>query len=89
MATVSFIKSQRNMNGKIYCEECVTCHLMPIIEENHADGDCTFWPDMASCKHAKAATELFDEKMLFQGTSFFCKTGAAADEKDQKVLART
>ncbi|MEE4247401.1 MAG: hypothetical protein V2I33_18480 [Kangiellaceae bacterium] len=49
------------MNKEIYASECVRKQLLPFIEKNHSDGNCLFWPDLASCHYAKDVVNTFND----------------------------
>jgi transposase len=40
------------INRWIYRDECLKPKLLPFIKQYHADNNCIFWPDKASCHYA-------------------------------------
>ncbi len=59
-----FCQSKQAMNGEIYQKHCIKDHLVPFLNENHADGSYYFWPDLASAHYAKKTVDLFEEKNI-------------------------
>lgn len=57
-----FFCHSNSMNKEIYAKECIRKRLLPFIEDQHSDGNCLFWPDLASCHYARDVLNTFAEE---------------------------
>ena len=52
--------STGTINQEIYLKECLQKRLLPLLKEHEASSISTmFWPDLASCHHAKSVLEWY------------------------------
>ena len=56
---LSLVKA--SLTGSVYREDFLKQHLVPFLEEHHADGDYFVWPDFASCHYVNETQDLFNK----------------------------
>lgn len=57
-------RSKQGVTQETYLNECIKKRLLPFITKYHSDGDCLFWPDLASAHYWNIVQEHLTEKNI-------------------------
>ena len=55
-------KSKQAIRQDTYLNQCISKRLLPFIDKYHQNGNCLFWPDLASAHYSKSVQERLNEK---------------------------
>ena len=60
-----FIMASRNaVDQFVYRDSCLAPRLLPLIKNNHSDGNYIFWADQAGCHYAAHSLDFLCENLI-------------------------